>query len=360
MQVSSSEKKPPILRGYGIYDKSELEFIKKNKFLRHIYVGVSAACDLRCIYCQTKSGKALPGEMTLDERINLLDQAKKLGCELVHIAARGEPTVDPLFLPQLEHIHKLKMIPVIFTHGGNINEYWADNLYKNDASVIIKIHSMDPTLQDFFAGVKGYAKRRDAGLAMLIKRGFNKTNPTRLGADILVMKKNYDEIEKIFIWCRENNIFPLVKPFLVNERGKSKYVLENLYVEPLKIRDLYHRLAKIDKEKFGYIWTPTPPYAGISCNYYLYHILVTVMGDVWPCIGLEHLRLGNIRDGKLEEFWNHPTMDKIRNIKNNLSGVCQNCQKLKNDECYGCPCRRTYLKGPSKTFICNSCWEDNL
>ena len=360
MQVSSGEKNPPILRGYGIYDKSELEFIKKNKLLRHIYVGVSAACDLRCIYCQTKSGKAMPGEMTIDERTNLLDQAKKLGCDLVHIAARGEPTVDPLFLPQLEHIHKLKMTPVIFSHGGNINKYWADNLYKNDASVIIKIHSMDPTLQDFFARVKGYTKRRDAGLAMLIKRGFNKTNPTRLGADILVMKKNYDEIEKIFIWCRENNIFPLVKPFLVNERGKSKYVLENLYVEPLKIRDLYYRLAKIDKEKFGYIWTPTPPYAGISCNYYLYHILVTVMGDVWPCIGLEHLRLGNIRDGKLKEFWNHPTMDKIRNIKNNLSGVCQNCQKLKNDECYGCPCRRTYLKGPSKTFICNSCWEDNL
>lgn len=99
MRSSSGGKNPPILRGYGIYDKSELDFIKKNKLLRHIYVGVSAACDLRCIYCQTKSGKAMPGEMTLDERTNLLDQAKKLGCKLVHIAARGEPTIDPLFLP---------------------------------------------------------------------------------------------------------------------------------------------------------------------------------------------------------------------------------------------------------------------
>lgn len=356
----NKEKKPPILKGLGVYDKDELKLVKENKLLRQIYVGVSAACDLNCIYCQTKSGKAMPGELSLAERVDLLNQAKELGCEFVHIAARGEPTVDPLFLSQLEHIHKLNMIPVIFTHGGNINEYWADNLFKNNASVIVKIHSMDHKLQDFFAGKKGYAKRRDDGIQMLIKKGFNKSNPTRLGADILVMKKNYDEIEKIFIWCRENNIFPLVKQFLVNERGKSKYVMDNLYVEPLKIKELYHRLAKIDKERYGYVWDPTPPYAGISCNYYLYHILVTIMGDAWPCIGLEHLKLGNIRNGKLKDFWNHPTMDKIRNIKENINGVCRTCSKLENDECYGCPCRRTYLKGPDSTFVCNSCWEDNL
>jgi len=352
-------KKPPILRGYGIYDKVELDLIKK-KFLRHIYVGVSGACDLNCIYCQTKSGKALPGELAIEERLDLLNQAKDLGCKLVHIAARGEPTVDPLFLPQLEHIHKLGMIPVIFTHGGNINDYWADKLFENDASVIVKIHSLNRELQDFFAGKKGYTRRRDKGLEILRNKGFNENEPTRLGADILVMKKNYDEIEKIFIWCREHNIFPLVKPFLVNEKGKSKYVLDNLYVEPTKVKELYYHLSKIDKERYGYVWEPTPPYAGINCNYYLYHILVTIMGDVWPCVGLEHLKLGNIREGKLKEFWDNPTMDKIRNIKNNLQGVCKKCSKFINDVCYGCPCRRTYLKGPDNTFICNSCWDDNL
>jgi MoaA/NifB/PqqE/SkfB family radical SAM enzyme len=136
--------------------------------------------------------------------------------------------------------------------------------------------------------------------------------------------------------------------------------MDNLYVEPLKIRDLYYRLSKLDEERFGYVWEPAPPYAGIHCNYYLYHILVTVMGDVWPCIGLEHMRLGNIREGKLKTFWNHPTMDTIRDIKNNIQGVCKSCSKSKNGECYGCPCRRTYLKGPGSTFICKSCWEDNL
>lgn len=360
MKTFRKKGKPPILRGYGIYEKTKLDLIRRNKTLKHIYVGVSAACDLRCIYCQTKSGTAMPGEMTLNERIDVLNQAKELGCELVHIAARGEPTVDPLFLPQLEHIHKLNMIPVIFTHGGNINEYWANKLLKNDASVIIKVHSMNPYLQDFFAEKKGYTKKRNAGIKMLIKKGFNKSYPTRLGADILVMKRNYNEIEKIFRWCRERNIFPLVKPFLCNERGRSKFVMENLYLSPLKIKELYFKLAEIDRKDYGYYWEPTPPYAGINCNYYLYHIVVTIMGDIWPCIGLSHLCLGNIREKSLKECWESKTMKKIRNIFQHIKGICQKCEKFKKEICYGCPCRRTYLQGPQKTFICNSCWEDNM
>jgi MoaA/NifB/PqqE/SkfB family radical SAM enzyme len=290
----------------------------------------------------------------------LLKQAKDLGCEMVHIAARGEPTKDPLFPDQLRWINKLKMTPVIFTHGGNIDDKWAKLLWENNASVIVKIHSFDRKLQDFFASTPGYTDRRDQGLKKLMDQGFNKTKPTRLGADILVMKKNYAEIEDIFIWCRKNNIFPLVKPFLCNERGKSRFVMENLYLNPSEVKKLYYNLAKIDREMFGFEWTPMPPYAAINCNYYLYHILVTIMGDVWPCIGLSHLEMGNIREKSLKECWESEQMEMIRNIKQQIKGVCRDCPNFKNDKCYGCPCRRTYLKGKSKTFICNSCWGDNL
>ena len=351
---------PPLLKGWGIFDKKELEDIKKKKLLKHIYTGVSAACDLNCIYCQTKSGKAMSGELDLRERKSVLDQAKNLGCELVHIAARGEPTVDPLFKEQLEHIHRLKMIPVIYTHGGNIDESWANKLWETNASVIVKIHSFDEEVQDWFAASKGYTEKREKGIQNLIKKGFNKCEPTRLGVDILVMKKNYDEIESIFRWCRENNVFPLVKPFLCEEKGKSKFVMENLYVEPSKIKKLYYRLSEIDRKEYGYHWEPTPPYAAVSCNYYLYHILITIMGDVWPCIGLSHMQLGNIREKTLKECWDDEVMDRIRNIHKEIKGVCTSCDKYKDKLCYGCPCRRVYLKGPESFNECKDCWEDNM
>lgn len=313
---------------------------------------------MNCIYCVTKSGKAVEGELDITERKNLLDQAKELGCQMVHIAARGEPTVDPLFKEQLQYINELGMIPVIFTHGANIDEEWAQLFWETNSSIMIKIHSFNNELQDFFAGKKGYAEKRNKGLKHLIEKGFNRGEPTRLGADILVMKKNYNEIESIFRWCRENNVFPLVKPFLCNNRGKSKYVIENLYVSPEAVKDLYERLSEIDKKEHGYFWEPTPPYAGINCNYYYYHIVVTIMGDIWPCIGLSHLTMGNIREKTLRECWESDTMDKIRNIHELLQGTCKGCSNSK--DCYGCPCRRVYRKGPKKAFISESCWGDNV
>lgn len=352
--------KVPLIRGWGIYDPEELkEYVDNNK-LGMIYAGVSAKCDLNCVYCVTKSGTAVPGEMNLQERKDLLYQARQLGCKIVHIAARGEPTVDPLFKEQLEYINELGMIPVIYTHGANLTEEWVDILWENNASIMLKIHSLDEELQDFFAATKGYASKRSKGIELLFKKGFNKDfdGETRLGADILVMKKNYDEIEKIYRWCRDNNIFPLVKPLMCNNRGASKFVLDNLYVPALEVKKLYEKLSDIDRKDYGYDWEPMPPYAGVNCNYFSYHMCITIMGDVWPCIGMSHLQIGNIRDMSLKDCWNSKEVAKIKNIRNEVEGICKDCKN--SDVCYGCPCRRTYNGGPEKSFVCNSCWEDNL
>lgn len=352
--------KVPVIRGWGIYNEEELkDFIENNK-LGMIYDGVSAKCDLNCVYCVTKSGKAVPGELNLEERKSVLRQANELGCKIVHIAARGEPTVDPLFKEQLEYINELNMTPVIFTHGGNLTQEWVDTLWDNNASIMLKIHSLKPEVQDFFAATKGYTERRNKGLDLLLKKGFNKNfeGQTRLGADILVMKKNYDEIEDIYRWCRENNIFPLVKPLMCNNRGASKFVLDNLYISPLEVKKLYERLSEIDKKEYGFDWKPMPPYAGVNCNYYYYHLCITIMGDVWPCIGIPELQIGNIREKSLKECWNSEQVRKIKNIKKEVTGICQECEN--SVVCYGCPCRRTYNNGFENTFTCNSCWEDNL
>lgn len=360
MEAVLKGTKVPIVRGFGIYDPEELKKTIENNELGMIYAGVSAACDLNCVYCVTKSGKAVEGELNLEERKDLLRQAKDLGCKMVHIAARGEPTVDPLFQEQLETIHNLDMIPVIYTHGANLTQEWVDILWENGASIMLKIHSMKPELQDFFAAKKGYTEKRKQGIQKLFKKGFNQNyeGQTRLGADILVMKKNYDEIEEIYRWCRDNNIFPLVKPLMCNEKGASPFVLENLYLPPLEVKKLYERLAYIDKTEYGYEWEPMPPYAGINCNYFYYHLCITIMGDVWPCIGVPHMEIGNIRNKSLKECWNSEEVKKIKNIHQEVTGVCRSCKN--SDICYGCPCRRTYNNGPSRTFVCNSCWEENL
>ncbi|KKQ71607.1 MAG: radical SAM protein [Candidatus Peregrinibacteria bacterium GW2011_GWC2_39_14] len=349
-------QKPPVLDGWGIFDSDKLALIKDKRLLKHIYAGVSGACDLHCVYCQTKSGTPMPGEMTLGERRDLLDQFKALGGEMVHIAGRGEPLVDPIFWDQLAYMKSLELKPVIFTHAAGMTDEAVDKLKAANASVIVKIHSLDEGLQDWFAGKKGYARARAEGMERLIAAGFNKNAPTKLGADILVMKKNLHEIESLFRWCREHNIFPLVKPFLTNERAATPFVKENLQITPGELRALYEKLSEIDRQEYGFHWKPAPPYAGIHCNYYLYHIMVTIMGDVAPCIGLPHI--GNIREQSLADLWLSPEVEKVRNILDNVSGKCRTCVEHKEEGCYGCPCRVVYKKGNGALFNSGACFED--
>jgi len=349
-------QKPPVLDGWGIFDKDKLALVKDQRLLKHIYAGVSGACDLHCVYCQTKSGKPAPGEMSLEERKDLLDQFKALGGELVHIAGRGEPLVDPIFWEQLDYMRELELKPVIFTHAGGMTQDAVDRLKAANASVIVKIHSFDEKLQDWFAGKPGYAQARAEGLKRLVDSGFNRDAPTKLGADILVMKKNMHEVESLFRWCREHNVFPLVKPFLTNERAATPFVKKHLQITPEGLKALYERLSTIDREEHGYEWKPAPPYAGIHCNYYLYHIMVTIMGDAAPCIGLPYV--GNIREQSLAELWLNPDVERIRNILDNVAGKCKTCAQHEEEDCYGCPCRMVYKNGPEKLFENSACFED--
>ena len=354
--IKKSElKEPPIIRGWKATLEEREEAIKNNQMLQ-IYAGTSNVCDLFCIYCHTAGGKALEGEMTLEERLNVLDQAKKLGCKYVHISGAGEPTQDPYLWKQIEHINKLGMIPTVFTHAKDISLEIAQKFYDLNCSVIVKIHSGKEETQDYYAGVPGYTKKREKSIENLMKVGLNKSNPTRLGADIMITNDNKEKIPELFKWARDNNVFPLVKSIICMERAHSDAIQDKLRIHPKEVEKIFYRLLDIDEKEYGYTWTPAPPWAGVHCDYNYYHMQVTIQGNIKPCIGFEPI--GNVRDmeGALEHYWNHPKMKKMRDIKNQLKGICSTCK----EDCYGCPCRRIARVGEDEAFNTKSCWEANL
>lgn len=326
---------PPILRGWKATLEEREEAIKNNKML-HIYAGTSNVCDLHCIYCSTSGGQALDGEMTLEERKEVLRQAKNLGCKYVHISGAGEPTRDPLLWEQVKYINELGMIPTVFTHAKDITLEIAQKFYDMNCSVIVKIHSVKEELQDFYAGERGYTQKRSNSIDNLIRVGLNKCNPTRLGADIMITNGNKDEIPNIFRWARQNNIFPLVKSIICRERAHDKKIQEMLEISAKDVERIFYKLLQIDENEFGYTWVPTPPMATVTCDYNYYHMMVTIQGNIKPCIGFSPIGNMRDRDNALEYYWNDERMKKFRNLKENLKGTCASCKQ----DCYGCPCRR--------------------
>jgi radical SAM protein with 4Fe4S-binding SPASM domain len=350
-------QEPPGMAGWD-FPKEKVNEARRNGKMLMLYMDTTAACDLHCIYCQARSGRPLPNELSLEERIDVIDQALSLGCETIHIAGQGEPTIDPLFWDCVEYIRRRGILPLIFTHGMHITDASARRLFNLGTSIIIKVHSFDAENQDWLVGIRDYTKRRDEAIQALFNIGFNSSHPTRIGADTVITQQNTNEIPDIFRWARQNNVFPEIKTLLSAHRGASKFTKEKMAVSPQDIRELYHALLKIDQDEFGYTWTPRPPYVAWYCDFYYYHMYVNIVGDIMPCVGFTLEKpLGNTRENSLAEVWNSPFMMKIRNIDDNLVGVCASCP----EDCYGCPCRRLLRTGDIQSvFESKGCWEDNL
>lgn len=346
-------KTPLQLKGWEVTNEEARRFRDKGKIFM-AYMDMTAACDMHCVYCQARSGKALPNELTLRERKDVIDQLKKMGCKSIHFAGQGEPTLDPYLWDILEYCNKKDIIPVVFTHGANLDIDMIKKFKSYNTSLIIKIHSFNSEIQDKLVGVKGYTKKRENVMNLLIKEGYNRGNPTMLGVDTVITYDNQNELEDIFRYCRNNNIFPEFKTMISAYRAQK--VVDKYQLNDKDIEKIAKQLLKIDQNEYGYTWDITPPYIAWTCNFYYGHIYINIVGDIYPCVGFTMGKpLGNIRDIKIQEAYDTEFMKKIRNIDKEIQGVCKKCKV----DCYGCPCRRFLKTNDINSVFCtNGCWSD--
>ena len=70
---------------------------------------------------------------------------------------------------------------------------------------------------------------------------------------------------------------------------------------PAELRDLFQRLAAVDRERFGRAWEPQPPLVGNRCMRHQVSCLVNARGEVMPCVGVT-IPLGSIREQRLADI----------------------------------------------------------
>ena len=332
MKLDSSFKPPPYLMGYN-YPPEEAYDARNADQLLSMRIETSRKCNLRCIYCNTDSGEPLPNELGFDETIDVISQGKELGVKSIVIIGAGEPTIYPNFRELIEYIYNGDMIPVIFTNTTLITEELAKFLYEKNTSVITKIDSLKPDIQDFLTDKKGAYQSIQKGLQNLIKAGFTEVkDPTRLrlGASFVTNKANIHEIKEIWKFCRDNNIYPNQEILTPNGRGKN---IVGLIPSRDELRKLKLELLEMDRKDYGYDWLPYSPLTGLGCLQFLYSVYVTVEGYVRPCAAVQ-IRKENIREKSLRGIIETEFFQLCRHIDKHLKGKCGNCKYL--NECIGC------------------------
>jgi len=287
-------------------------------------------CSLRCGYCFRRKDVRDRGLKALDvtQTKNIIDQAIKLGVKSVHIVGKGEPLENEDSIEVIEHIHQKGAIPLVFTAGhifgddskarkyhGCDGRQLAERLYELETSVIVKIHSLKQDVSDRIVGVSGkypYTKFRDIGIDRLISTGFTKSggkwlSPTRLGADILVLRQNYDEILDIYSMCRDENIYPLVVTFIPCGLTSRIFQRKRFDVSPQQKIELWKQIYKYNHEQ-GIKFEGVSAYAGgHQCLQLRYALYINVRGLVWSCPGEpDQFHLGSLvgsDSATLEEIW---------------------------------------------------------
>lgn len=291
---------------------------------------LSRACNLRCVYCYADSGVPLANELTLQEIFSAIDQAVALGARKIIVLGGGEPTLYKDLFPVIDYILAKNVNVDMFTNGMLIDQKKARDLYNRNVSIVIKMNSKKPDIQDMLAGHPGAFTAIQKGLRALRDAGYPDENHT-LGIETIICNQNYDELADLWIWARQRQIIPYIEMMTLQGRATDHPDLE---VSIQKVKSLFEKLAVIDEQQFNSHWTPHPPLAASQCARHEYSCTVTANGDVQPCPGVS-VSAGNIREQSLTDILQKSKpIQELRNIRKTIKGRCGECQF--GDYCYGC------------------------
>lgn len=336
--------RPPILEGYTC-DPVEAFKARDEGRLLAVRLETNRSCNLRCKYCYAESGEAADDELSYERLLNVVRQAAEMGARSVVVIGGGEPTIYEHFKDLVDFIDMSGMVPVVFTNLVTMTDSLSDFLYSKNASVMGKLDSTRPEVQDFLIGKQGAGELLRRGLDNLIGAGFTEVDDAhhlRLGVSCVTNRLNMYEIDAIWSYCRENNIFPNME--VLTPTGRAKKLLDGCFIDAGEIRGYKLRLLAIDGEKYGFEWLPYTPLPGSGCLQYLFSMYVTIEGNVRPCaptkfeedtdLHVDGEYPYNVRKMSLKRIYDSPLFEYARNIDSHLEGRCAGCEFA--TECIGC------------------------
>jgi radical SAM protein with 4Fe4S-binding SPASM domain len=332
--------------GFG---KAEIEDCLSRGGLLSLELEFTRKCNLRCSYCYSSAGNALEGEMSADRIADVARQAKALGARKIVLLGGGEPLLFPPFREIVTEIRGLGLSQTLFTNGILLTPGDCRFLFESGVNVVVKKNSLDPAVQDELAGVPGAHRGIFRGLRLLQEAGFPGEGRF-LGIQSVICRRNLAEIEPMWAWARDRRITPYFEVLTCQGRAAEN---RHLDLTPEEIRDLFHKLARIDAERFGFHWIPRPPIAAFTCRRHLYSCLVNSQGYVQPCTGID-MHLGNVLRTALADILRESAVIRdLRRIYDTIAPECRQCYF--GGDCYGCRGNAYQLTGDYLSRD-PSCW----
>lgn len=322
----SQVKRVPIWRTFGadfrngidgwIFTDDEIRAAARDGRLLHLDYEFGTGCSLRCCYCfraeDARDGSDRP--MSFEKWENVVEEAAGLGLKSVKLLGQGELMEHKQFFRVIEAFSQRGITPLLFTAAHVIGDdelcrkiHGMDGvsacrrLYELGASVMVKVNSFVPEIQDRIVGRQGYTEKRNRGLERLIAAGFTDHNPTRLGLEVAMMRPGKEELVDIYNLKFMLNVYIDLDPFMPCGLTREAENLEFELTFDEKME--FYRAVYENNIRFGAPFRGVSPYAGGQvCSQLGYGLYVNVYGKVFPCPGA-HQELGDVANSSLKSIF---------------------------------------------------------
>ena len=197
-----SENRPTV-RGIVIVARSIAEFglTQPQKFSAPLFAvwNFTNRCNLACKHCyQDSEHNAISGELTLQEKLNLVDQMGRAYMPMLALSG-GEPTISKDLIPVIERAKSHGMHLTIATNGTTMTPELAKQLAAAGLRYVeISLNSVDPARHDAFRGTPGLWQRTVAGAKVVAA-----TPGLRLGIAMCVHQGNVAEVPAMIRFAEE-------------------------------------------------------------------------------------------------------------------------------------------------------------
>ncbi|MGJ5199640.1 radical SAM/SPASM domain-containing protein [Bradyrhizobium sp. HKCCYLRH1030] len=298
-----------------------------------IFLEITYRCPEKCAHCYTESGDKRPNELSLANKLDIVDQMAQMGSYRLSIAG-GEPLVDDDFFPVVERAVQHHIDVSFSTSGIPVTEKMARRLAELDIRTVNI--SLDGGDQQSYEQVRGEGRFKHMLRGV---RNLRRHYPGKIAAKCTLMTSNIRNLESI-IRLAEELEFDVVKFNCVREAGRaiqqsSLVPTQDEYIESMKIlSDFYNN----KKSKIKMV-LPVNPYQklggdapdfigelGFGCYAGKESFCIRASGEIQPCTSFgAHLYVdGNAKTRALEDAWlNGGAIRLFRNLEG--SSACQTC-----------------------------------
>lgn len=317
------------VRYFGFFSKDEIT--REAGRLTMLDIDFGRECSLKCPSCFRRNNivdDSQNTDLTYDELLSVISDARELGLREIKICGAGEPFENPDLIRFARQLTEWDIGLSIFTKGHILgNDEYAKKIFHHEGivdsqslatalfnlktSVLLSFQSFKLEIQDRVVGnIWGHSERRNRAAEILINTGFNKCLPTRIAfCSNPITQDNYEEIFDIYTYCRERNILPIVAALMVSGKQFNHRFLSHIDVSDEEKIQIYIKIYEYNMEH-GIQPLDIIMEEGISsmpgihpCNQIASGLYITCNGNVLICPGDSLNILGNVKQKNISKIW---------------------------------------------------------